>query len=734
MKRFAAVLASAALKSAASAVSAIPATSPLFAASALAMAVSAAFSVPAMAAESLRYVLITENGKQAGEQVVERGDDGQTRVRFIYKDNGRGPELTERIRYNADGTMASYAVQGNSTYGAVVDEQFDNKDGKATWQSTTERGEKAVTGSATYVPLNSSFEVASAAITALASAPDGKLALLPSGTLSQRKLGEAQVTMNGQGQTVQLLAQTGLGLSPQFYWATTGARPRLFAVVIPGVFTAIEQGWEANRGALAARQKEAEQAMLAELASALQRPLPGLTVVKNARVFDSDKAQLGALSDVYVLRGRITAVLPAGAPVRGAVNEIDAAGRVLLPGLFDMHGHVGRWEGGLNIAAGVTTVRDMGNDNGQLQQILDETAAGKLLSPHIVPAGFLEGESAYSANGGFVVKTLQQAKNAIDWYAEHGYPQLKIYNSFPKEILKDTVAYAHTRGLRVSGHVPAGLRAFEALDAGYDEIQHINQVMLNFLATPQTETRTLERFILPAEKAGTLDFNSRPVKDFIARLAKQKTVIDPTLATFAFLKQKDGDMNTPFAPIASHMPPDLQRNFRVGTMKIPDAATLKRYEQSYAHMVDFVGRLYRAGVPIVAGTDELAGFTLQAELEMLVQAGLTPSQALQVATRNGALYTRTSHERGSIVPGKLADLVLVDGDPTKNIADVRKVAAVITRGYLVYPQEVDRALGIEPFVTAGPALKKLEPVPSNIAAGGNEGALQRIGVSARQRD
>jgi hypothetical protein len=706
---------------------------------AIAAAVAALVAPAQAATQTTRYVLINETGKQTGEQVVERADDGLTKVRFIYKNNGRGPELTEQLRYAADGTMASYAVQGNSTFGAVVDDKFGYQDGKAVWKSTTEQGEQAVRGSAMYVPLNSSFEVASATIAALSAAPDGKLALLPSGTLTQRKLAELRLSREGApAQTVQLLAQTGLGLSPQFYWATTDARPRLFAVVIPGVFTAIEDGWQgqdnSNITALAARQKEAEQAMLAELASALQHPLNGLTVVRNARVFDSDKATLGVPSDVYVLRGRITAVLPAGAPVRGAVNEIDAAGRVLLPGLFDMHAHVGRWEGGLNIAAGVTSVRDMGNDNTQLQQVLDETAAGKLLSPQVVPAGFLEGESQYAANGGFVVNTLPQAKNAIDWYAEHGYPQLKIYNSFPKAILKDTVAYAHSRGLRVSGHIPAGLRAFEALDAGYDEIQHINQLMLNFLATPQTETRTLERFILPAEKTAALDFDSRPVKDFIARLAKQKTVIDPTLATFAFLKQKDGDLNTPFAAVASHMPPDVQRGFHVGTMKIADDATLKRYEKSYAKMVEFVGRLYRAGVPIVAGTDELAGFTLQAELEMLVQAGLTPAQALQVATRNGALYTRTSHERGSITPGKLADLVLVDGDPTVRIGDVRKVAAVITRGYLVYPHEVDRALGIEPFVAAAPPLKALAPLSSHIAEGSNESALRRIGVSARQRD
>ncbi|MCC6070709.1 amidohydrolase family protein [Massilia sp. GCM10020059] len=700
----------------------------------LALAVAAAFGVSAHAATTTtRYDIHVENGKRAGEQVVERDDDGTTRVRYIFKDNGRGPELTEQFRVAQDGTIAQYSVKGNSTYGAVVDEQFERNGDQASWRSTSEKGSKAVNGAALYVPLNSSFEVASVAITALAARPGASMPLLPSGTLSHRKLDEVEVSAGGKTQKVQLLAQTGIGMSPQFFWATTGAKPRLFAVVIPGYLTMTEQGWSEVGKTLAARQKLSESKMLVDLAARLQHPLKGLTVVRNARVFDSAKATVGAPSDVYVLRGRITAVLPAGSPVRGAVNDIDAAGRIMLPGLFDMHGHVGRWEGGLNLAAGVTSVRDMGNDNAQVQQIIDETANGMLLGPQIVPAGFLEGESPYSSNGGFVVKDLPAAKNAIDWYAEHGYPQLKIYNSFPKAILKETVAYAHSRGMRVGGHIPAGLRAHEALDAGYDEIQHINQVMLNFLATPQTETRTLERFILPSEKVAGLDFNSPAVKNFVARLKARQVVVDPTLATFAFMKQRDGDLNEPFVAIADHMPPDVKRGFHVGTMKIADDATLKRYEKSYAKMVDFVGILYRAGVPIVAGTDEMAGFTLQSELAMLVKAGLTPAQVIQVATRNGAKFTRTSHERGSIEPGKLADLVLVDGDPTKNIEDIRKVAAVITRGHVIYPTEIDRELGIMPFVKDAPALRALPPVSSNIAAGGNEGALHRAAGTARHR-
>ncbi|MFL6659372.1 MAG: amidohydrolase family protein [Massilia sp.] len=699
----------------------------------LVLAIAAAFGASAQAATQItRYDIHVENGRRAGEQIVERDDDGTTRVKFIFKDNGRGPELSERFKLAADGSLSEFSVTGNSTFGSVIDEHFEVKDGTASWHSTSEKGSKAGAAGAMYVPLNSSFETASVAIAYLAAHPGQSMALLPSGSLSMRKLEELQVSSGGKTQTVQLLAMTGLGLSPQFMWATTGAKPRLFAFVAPGYMAMTEEGWADSAKLMAEHQKLAEATLLKDMAERLQHKLEGLTVVRNARVFDSEKATLGAPSDVYVLRGRITAVLPAGAPVRGAVNEIDAGGRVMLPGLFDMHGHVSRWEGGLNLAAGVTSVRDMGNDNASMQQMLDENAGGRLLGPQVVPCGFLEGESPMSANNGFVIKDLPAAKNAIDWYAEHGYPQLKIYNSFPKAILKDTVAYAHSRGMRVSGHIPVGLRAFEALDAGYDEIQHINQVMLNFLATPQTDTRTLERFILPAEKVASLDFNSPVVKNFISRLKMKQTVIDSTLATFAFLKQKDGDMNTPFAPIASHMPPDVQRGFHVGTMKIADAAAQARYEKSYAKMVEFVGLLYKAGVPLVAGTDEMAGFTLQAELELLVKAGLTPSQAIQVATRNGARYTRTSNDRGSVTAGKLADLVLVDGDPTKDIADIRKVAAVITRGYLVYPHEIDKELGIAPFVSNAPQVKALAPVSATIAGGGNEAALERFTGSAKR--
>jgi Amidohydrolase family len=272
-------------------------------------------------------------------------------------------------------------------------------------------------------------------------------------------------------------------------------------------------------------------------------------------------------------------------------------------------------------------------------------------------------------------------------------------------LVREVVAYAHARGMRVSGHVPVFMRAQDVVEQGFDEIQHINQVLLNFLVTPTTDTRTLARFYLPAEKLADFDLDSKRVGDFVALLKRHTTSIDPTLVTFDFIKQRDGEPAEPYEPIRSHMPPDVQRYFAVGSMRIPDEATARRYRASYQKMVDFVGRMYRAGVPIVAGTDALAGFTLQAEFELYVKAGLTPSQVLQIATRNGARYSRTSADRGSLVTGKLADLILVDGDPTQRIADIRKVALVVTQGSVISPAAVYRALGVVPFTEDGPQVR-----------------------------
>lgn len=667
----------------------------------LAFAIACTLPASAWAASTLRYVALVDGGRQAGHQIVETADDGSVSVDFIFKDNGRGPELKERYTLGPDGTFVRYAVSGSTTFGSKVDESFERVGQTARWRSTSDTGEVQVAGPALYTALGGTPQGMSVALAALARRPDGKLPLIPGGTLGARELARETVTRDGQSREVALMAVTGVGLTPGFAWATTGAEPRLFAFIYPGYLQLVEEGWQASGAQLETRQKAAERELLADMRKRLGQPLPGATLVRNARVFDSVGARLGDASDVLVRDGRIVSVTQAGLADPGpGTRVIDAAGRVMLPGLFDMHAHVGAWEGALNLASGITTVRDMGNDNTTLGELIADAAAGRVLLPGVVKAGFLEGESPFSARNGFVVKDLDGAKKAVDWYAANGYVQLKIYNSFPKEILRDTVAYAHGKGLRVSGHVPAFLRASDVVDAGFDEIQHINQLLLNFFVDETTDTRTLKRFYLVADRTADLDFDSKPVQDFIARLAEKKVVVDPTLATFEFLHQEAGELSPIVADVVDHLPPDIQRNRRSGEMNIPDAKTAALYDRSFAKLVDFVGRLHRAGVTIVPGTDEIAGFTLQRELALYVQAGMTPAEALRSATHTAATVARVADDRGSIAAGKRADFLLVDGDPTRDIGDIRKVALVVHGDTAYAPAALHEALGIRPFATA----------------------------------
>nr|MBP6749011.1 amidohydrolase [Xanthomonadaceae bacterium] len=408
---------------------------------ALALAL-AGVSGGAFGAETIKYLALVDGGKQAGQQEVVVGDDGVVRVDFVFKDNGRGPELKEEYALAPDGTFLRYSVKGASTFGAPVDESFAIENGMARWKSTSDAGEQPAVAGAAYSPLGGTPQGMSVAIAALAKRADGKLPLIPSGTLTMRKIADADVRKGDETRKVQLLMLTGVGFTPGFVWATEGDVPRMFALIYPGYLHLIEDGWQANADSLEQIQRGSENSALMDMQKRLAKPLAGTTLIRNARVFDSEAATLGPASDVLLREGRIVSISDAGQEKAPTQQVIDAGGRVLLPGLYDMHGHIGEWQGGLHLAAGVTTVRDMGNDNASLQRLMAAERAGKLMSPSVVPAGFIEGESPMSARNGFVIKDLAGAKRAIDWYAKNNYPQIKIYNSFPKEILRETVAYA----------------------------------------------------------------------------------------------------------------------------------------------------------------------------------------------------------------------------------------------------------------------------------------------------
>jgi len=671
----------------------------------MAAVVCALLSRTAFADTTTRYTALFQD-RPGGSQVTTVGANGEVAVTFSYRWNGRGPDFNERMRLAPDGTFAFFEISGKSTFGAPVKESFTRRGNTAQWRSLADHGEATLSAPALYVPLKHSIEPIAIIVRAALRQPGGRIALLPAGELRVEKLLETQVEAGGHAVPVSLYGFTGIDTQPDFIWLRSDPAGEFFAFIEPGFARFVEAGLEPQSVELERLQVKAEQDWLHKLAGRLAHKVADPLVIRNVRVFDSRHAQLLPAKDVYVNRGRIAALYAAGSKPQGALTEIDGEGKVLMPALFDMHAHEDTWNLLLQIGGGVTTSRDMGNDNTRLRQITDELDASEIVGPRVIPCGFIEGESPYSARHGFVVKDLQGALDAVDWYAQHGYHQIKIYNSFHPEWVEQTAARAHEHAMRVSGHVPAFMRSDEAIRAGYDEIQHINQLMLAFFVGPKDDTRTLTRFYLLADNAYKLDLNSPRVKDLMQLMLEHQTVLDATLAAFeGSFTQKQGEMNPSYAAVAAHVPVAVARGWRENSMNLTDQ-NATRWRASYDKMVQFVGLLYRAGVPLEAGTDDIAGFTLHRELELYVRAGLTPSQALQVATWNGARFTGRLAELGSIEPRKRADLILIDGDPTQNISDIRRISLVMKEGVIYFPAEVYESVGVQRFVDP-PVLKTL---------------------------
>jgi hypothetical protein len=664
-------------------------------------AAAALVSTAALADTTIHYTVLIQD-RPSGSEVTVFHADGRVDTDMSYRDNGRGPDLKEHSRVSPDGTLLSLDTTGKSTFGAPIEEHYTLKGQTAQWRSLADRGTKTLAGPAVYVPNDNSFSDIGVVARAALKQPQGKIAGLPGGELTITKVLDRSVQSGGSTRQVSLYALTGLTTQPVFAWLTTGATPQFFAFIFPGFLHVIEQGWEASAPELDKVQEQAERDWLRGLATRLAHPMPDPVLIKNVRVLDAEHAQLLPAQDVYVFRGHIAALYPAGSTPREAGTVIDGSGRVLMPALFDMHAHENTWNLLLQIAGGVTTSRDMGNDNARLQQIILQVDSGEIVGPRIIPCGFIEGDSQYSASGGFRVKDLQGAKDAVEWYAQHGYRQIKIYNSFHPEWVAETAALAHERGMRVSGHIPAFMTSAEAIRAGYDEIQHINQLMLVFFVGPKDDTRTLARFYLLAENAHALDLSSPKVTELVNLMKEHHTALDTTLTAFeGNFTQMQGELDPSFAAVADHVPVAVRRGWLENSMNVT-AKNVATYRASYDKMVQFVGQLYRAGVPLEAGTDDIAGFTLHRELELYVRAGIPPAEALRIATWNGARFTGRLDELGSVALHKRADLILVDGDPTQNISDIRRISLVMKDGVVYFPAEVYEAIGVKRFVDPPP--------------------------------
>lgn len=642
-----------------------------------------------------RYTVLMA-GRPAGHQTTTVGEGGERLYAFEYNDRGRGPKLETRIVLGEGRVPVTLETKGHGYLKEPVDERFSWAEGRASWRNSGERGEREVKGRAFYVSMSGAPEESALLVRALLSAPGQRLALLPEGEASVRRVGQLKVNdKDGKSRAVVQYSIAGLGFAPFPVWLD---EDETFFAAGGNWFAVVREGFEAAMPALVRAQDEASAARSKELARTLARKPNGPALVfKGASLFDSETATLRPNTTVVVAGNRIKAVGPDGkVEIPAGAEVIDARGKTLLPGLWDMHVHVGESEGLLHLAAGVTTVRDLANDIDELRETRRKFDAGESLGPRVILAGFMDGPGPYAGPTKVLVSTEQEARAWVNKYADMGFEQIKVYSSIKPELVPAIVEEAHKRGLRVSGHVPAYMTAEQVVRAGFDELQHTNFLFLNFFADRVQDTRTPVRFTAVADGAAALDLNSERVQSFIKLLKEKGTVVDPTVNIFeGMFTARPGSVSPDFAAVADRLPPQVRRGLLAGGLPVPEGKD-QLYRDSFRALLKMVGLLHRAGVPLVAGTDSMAGFALHRELELYVEAGIPAPQVLQLATLGAARVMKRDKDLGSIAPGKLADLILVNGDPTARINDIRRTATVVKDGTIYDAAKLYEANGIRP--------------------------------------
>jgi hypothetical protein len=651
----------------------------------------------ALAAEQVERSEVLTMGAKAGFQEARYADDGSVQVHYEFNDRGRGPKLDSEYRVGADGTVTSVAVKGNDYFKGPVDDTLKRDGNSITWKNASENETRTVEQPSFYLGLNGVPEEYVLLVRALLKAPEQKLAILPAGEARIEKLIELKVNGKPGKKKVTLYAVHGLDLTPSFFWLDDQQR---FFASYSSWSSLVREGYAGALPTLAKTQEAQEKQQAQQRATNLTETLKKPLLIRNVRAFDPSTGITIDDAAVLIDKGRIVAsgkasdvTAPAGA------DTLDGGGKFLMPGLWDMHAHFfGQADGVLDIAGGVTTVRDLANNPPVLAERIAAIEANRDIGPRIIKAGIIDGPGPFAGPTKALADNEADAQRIVDDYAASGHEQIKIYSSIKVELMPAIARMAHAKGLRVSGHVPAYMTARQFVENGADEIQHANMLMLNFLFDKVQDTRTPARFTSIGEYGASIDLGSPAVRDFVALLKQHDTVIDPTLSTFEdMFLGRPGLPGPGFASIMTRLPLTWQRGIRSGSGGLPiKPGQEAAYRDGYQRMIDFVGLLHRSGVRIVAGTDGSGGLQIPRELELYVAAGIPPKEALRTATYESAAVMKREKEYGRLAPGYVADLILVDGDPTLNMADIRKVRTVIRGDRRYDSAKLFSAIGIAP--------------------------------------
>jgi hypothetical protein len=661
---------------------------------ALAAAVQAAPATDAQPSDT-EYTVVMGKGP-SGAMEVKVDADGTRHVAYSYNDRGRGPATTSDIRFDAHGNVVSEQITGVDYLKAPVKETFALDGGKAVWSSKVDDGSVDANGRV-YVPMAGNSEDLAILARALLKAPNHELDLLPSGHARIEAVTVSAKTCGGLCLENNLYLIDGLGFEPMPVWLSDSTHELAFEG--SSWISTVPKGREALAPGFIGVQANVLARRSAQEAKALQRKPSGPVAFTHATLFDSETQTLVPHTTVVVTGDKIAAVGRDGAvkiPARAEV--IDAHGKSLMPGLTDMHVHIGSdTDGRLDLLNGVTTIRDMGNDMDELLARRQRFITGEQIGPRIWLACLVDGRGPFAGPTKMLISTEAEAHAAVKLCFDDGYQQMKIYSSVDPKLVPVIIADAHARGMRVSGHIPAGMTMEQGVKAGYDEVQHANFWFLNFRPQEVTDkTNTIVRLKDPAEHAKDLDLNSPEVARFVALLQAHHTAVDPTLV--AFEDEYTGDPRKPGAVLAAdvaRLPPMVARG-ETGDGLDGDAAARAAHAESFERFLQFTKKLRDAGIRLEPGTDGMAGFPLAHELEDYVRAGVPASEVLYDATLGDARIMHHDQEQGSIAPGKYADLILIDGDPVANISDVRKVVFVMKDGVIFDLPGIARSVGVKP--------------------------------------
>ena len=631
-------------------------------------------------ADATHYVVVSTAGKH-GDAYMWTLPDGRLAFRDSILLRGLVFETDQTMRIGADGMPAEVVIRGVTPQGDAA-ENFSIADGSAKWVSQVDQGTTPYSSPAYYLASGGTFLSVAPEIDRLLAAGQSGLTLLPSGRATFDKVTSVEVDGPQGKKQVDLVMVKGVGQSPIPVWTQKG---KFFAQLYGlDVFPA---GYETNATKLQAAQDAAIAAMAPATAKKLltsdaKRPV----LFSNVKMYDADKRQF--LGGRYVLTqdGKIVSVgasAPAKLPAQTRV--IDGKGKTLVPGLWDSHMHIGDdFQTVSELALGVTSCRNPGGPIELEVSQRERRNAGTLLAPECWDSVIVDQKGPLVAQGSLAVSNEDETLAAVRKIAANHLTAVKFYTSMKPEWIAPGAKLAHQLGLHVHGHIPAGMRTLDAINAGYDEITHIYFATMQ--AMPQEvvdKANTTMRLLGPGKYFKDVDLDAEPMKTVIATMAKKEIVLDPTLVVVENVLMADaGKPGAAYAPYVGTVPATVERGFKSGHIPYLPGMTRDTAQASLDHMGEYVAKLYRAGVPIVAGTDGY-GPELVRELELYVKGGLTPAEALATATIIPARNVKADKRTGSIEAGKEADLLLVEGDPEKNIGDLRHVDQVVSDGYLM---------------------------------------------------